>query len=261
MDRKLFDKLIESFGHIYVLTMSNRPDRRALIEKQFLELGLPQPDMDARVRYFYGTPFPYNGLIADAFNRSGKGRFTKPNEYDCARNHYAIIKTAYDLGWEYVLVIEDDVLFLKDVDMWMMYLSNIPEDFDVLQGGGFTVDKRILEYMKAADDIVGSDAYWFKHKHVGLWNASFYALSRKGMEFYLTFMDKIRFWVADGPLYKAPLSDNLINTYASRIPLTIQASKETVASDIRNSDNDKIDYDNQNEYERDVVLDEYFSVD
>ena len=115
--------------------------------------------------------------------------------------------------------------------------------------------------MKAADDIVGSDAYWFKHKHVGLWNASFYALSRKGMEFYLTFMDKIRFWVADGPLYKAPLSDNLINTYASRIPLTIQASKETVASDIRNSTNDKIDYDNQNEYERDVVSDEYFSVD
>jgi hypothetical protein len=150
---------------------------------------------------------------------------------------------------------------LKDVEMWMMYLGNIPEDFDVLQGGGFTVDKRILEYMKAADDIVGSDAYWFKHKHVGLWNASFYALSRKGMEFYLTFMDKIRFWVADGPLYKAPLSDNLINTYASRIPLTIQASKETVASDIRNSDNDKIDYDNQNEYERDVVSDEYFSVD
>jgi GR25 family glycosyltransferase involved in LPS biosynthesis len=261
MDRRLFDKLIDAFGNIYVLTMSNRPDSRALIEKQFLELGLPQPDMDAKVRYFYSTPFPYNGLIADAFNRSGKGRFTKPNEYDCARNHYAIIKTAYDLGWEHVLVIEDDVLFLKDVDMWMMYLSNIPEDFDVLQGGGFTVDKRILEYMKAADDIVGSDAYWFKHKHVGLWNASFYALSRKGMEFYLTFMDKIRFWVADGPLYKAPLSDNLINTYASRIPLTIQASKETVASDIRNSDNDKIDYDNQNEYERDVVSDEYFSVD
>lgn len=165
------------------------------------------------------------------------------------------------MGWERVLVIEDDVLFLKDVDTWMVYLGNIPTDFDVLQGGGFTVDKRIHDYMLAADNIVGSDAYWFKHKHVGLWNASFYALSRKGMEFYLTFMDQIRFWVADGPLYKAPLSDTLINTYASRIPLTVQASKETVASDIRNSENDKIDYDNQNEYERDVDLNDYFSID
>ena len=36
MDRRLFNELIASFGHIYVLTMSNRPDRRALIEKQFL---------------------------------------------------------------------------------------------------------------------------------------------------------------------------------------------------------------------------------
>ena len=261
MADQLFKHLIDAFGHIYVLTLSNRQDRRDLMNAQFDAFGIPRPDTDQNIRWFYGTPFPHNKIIADAFNISKKGRFTKPNEYDCARNHYAIIKTAYDLGWEYVLVIEDDVLFLKDVDMWMMYLGNIPEDFDVLQGGGFTVDKRILEYMKAADDMVGSDAYWFKHKHVGLWNASFYALSRKGMEFYLTFMDKIRFWVADGPLYKAPLSDNLINTYASRIPLTIQASKETVASDIRNSTNDKIDYDNQNEYERDVVSDEYFSVD
>ena len=40
MDRKLFNELIDAFGHIYVLTMSNRPDRRALIEKQFIELGL-----------------------------------------------------------------------------------------------------------------------------------------------------------------------------------------------------------------------------
>jgi hypothetical protein len=115
--------------------------------------------------------------------------------------------------------------------------------------------------MKSADEYVGSDAYWFKHKKVGLWNASFYALSRKGMEFYLTFMDKICFWVADGPLYKAPLSDNLINTYASRIPLTIQADKAVVLSDIRTAENDKIDYNNENEYERDVRLEDYFSPD
>ena len=259
MANQLFKQLIDAFGHIYVLTLSNRQDRRDLMNAQFDAFDIPRPDTDRNIRWFYGTPFPHNKIIADAFNISKKGRFTKPNEYDCARNHYAIIKTAYDLGWENVLVIEDDVLFLKDTDVWNTYLYNIPTDFDILQGGGFTADKRIHEYMKSADECVGSDAYWFKHKNVGLWNASFYALSRKGMEFYLTFMDKICFWVADGPMYKAPLSDNLINTYASRIPLTIQADKTVVLSDIRTAENDKIDYNNENEYERDVRLEDYFS--
>ena len=84
---------------------------------QFDAFDIPRPDTDQNIRWFYGTPFPHNKIIADAFNISKKGRFTKPNEYDCARNHYAIIKTAYDLGWENVLVIEDDVLFLKDTDV------------------------------------------------------------------------------------------------------------------------------------------------
>jgi hypothetical protein len=41
--------------------------------------------------------------------------------------------------------------------------------------------------------------------------------------------------------------------------LTIQADKAVVLSDIRTAENDKIDYNNENEYERDVRLEDYFS--
>ena len=72
-------------------------------------------------------------------------------------------------------------------------------------------------------------------------------------------MDKIKFWVADGPTYKAPLNDSIINTYLSTQPIVIQADKDVVASDIRDEKNDSIDYNTQNEYERDINKNEYFA--
>lgn len=254
-EETLLELLMQKFDRIYVLNLVNRRDRRELIERQLWELGLPQPDMTPFIRYHYATPFPYNGIIADAFNRSGRGRFTKANEYDCSRNHYSIVKICYELGLKHVLIIEDDVLLLKDPGWWADYLNAMPEDYDICQGGGFTTDPRIREYRDA-----DKDAAWFKHKKVGLWNASFYALSRRGMEFYLTYMDGIKFWVADGPLYKAPLSDTLINTYASHEPMAIQADKRVIASDIRDETNDRIDYANDNVYEQDIDMDNYFKL-
>lgn len=250
----LFETLTQAFDQIYILTLSNRKDRRALIERQLLEMGFPQPDCDARIRYWYATPFPFNGLIANAFNKSGCGKFTKANEYDCARNHYSIIKTAYDIGLEHVLVLEDDILFLKDTELFSDFIKTMPDDYDICQMGGFTANPGILKYIL-------NDKRWFKHKDVGLWNSSAYALSRRGMEFYLTYMDKIKFWVADGPFYKAPLSEHIINTYASNVPLVIQADKNKVASDIRDESNDNIDYNNENMYEKYVRLEDYFPID
>lgn len=59
----------------------------------------------------------------NAFNESERGLLKHPNEYDCARNHYTIIKTAYDLGYEHILVMEDDIRFLKDANIFNMYLK------------------------------------------------------------------------------------------------------------------------------------------
>ena len=73
-------------------------------------------------------------------------------------------------------------------------------------------------------------------------------------------MNKL-FCVADMPLYKAPLHSNLINSYLTTIPVVIQADKEECQSDIRNKENDTIDYNNQNMYEVDIPKDWYFEYD
>lgn len=243
----IYNKLKERFGNIFLITLSNRKDRHDHIFRQLEILGMKNEN---DVHTIYATPFPFNNIIMEAFNNSGKGRFTKPNEYDCARNHYSIVKQSYDLGYDYCLVLEDDLLFYNSDNVWNDYINNIPNDFDVIQFGGFTADPNIDKYL-------GIDkGYWVKHKDVGLWTTSMYALSRKGMEYYLAFMNKL-FWVADGPLYKAPINDKLVNAYMSTIPLVVQADKDVIVSDIRDEINDTIDYKNQNLYEKYCKLDDY----
>lgn len=244
----VYDKLKNKFNNIYLLTLSSRTDRRDSMLNMLSNIGMKNNEINIH----YATPFPYNDIIIDAFNKTKKGRFTKPNEYDCSRNHYAIIKEAYDLGYKYCLIVEDDLRFLNNEKLFEEYIDNIPDDFDIIQFGGFTTDPNVKKYL-------GTDkGFWVKHRDVGLWTTSMYALSRKGMSYYLAFMDKI-FWVADGPTYKAPLNDKLINTYMSTIPLVIQADKTQVSSDIRDEHNDTIDYNNDNLYESEIDINTYFT--
>lgn len=253
---KLIDKIKEMFDSVVILNLSSRKDRRDILEKQLEALGFPKPGTDELIRYNYTVHFPYNGLIASAFVQSKHGQFTKPNEYDCARNHYNIVKTCYELGNEHCLVLEDDILFMKDENRILEYLENVPEDYDILQFGGFTVDPRWLTYKQEAEE---SGELWVKHKHTGIWNCSMYALSRRGMEFYIKFMDRI-FCVADMPLYKAPINEQLVSTYISREPVVIQANKDIVESDIRDKTNDQIDYEKQNVYEKNIDKSMYFNI-
>lgn len=244
--------LKNKFDICYVLNLSDRSDRRFNMETQFKQMGLDDIETSTWLRYHYTTKFPYNALIANAFNTSQKGKFTKANEYDCARSHYSIVKECYDRGFKHILIMEDDIKFIKNKQTFCEFLNNIPDDFDLLQFGGFTTNIKAKNILHERNK-----AYWVTHDDIPIWNASMYALSRKGMEFYIAFMNKF-FWVADGPLYKAPINKNIVKSYISTIPLVIQADKAEILSDIRNEKNDKINYNTQNVYESEINRTDYF---
>lgn len=251
INEKISQFLLNKFDKISILTLSSRHDRRTGIVKMLGNIGIKETDVDMHV----STIFPYNKLIIDAFNKSfyPKRCFTKANEFDCARNHYGIVKQALDEGKEHILIIEDDIRIFHYKDLLYSYLEAIPEDYDVLQFGGFTTDPRAGEILEGYNKGVR----WVKHPDVLLWNASMYALSRKGMQYYIAYMDQF-FTVADMPLYIAPKNDKIINTYAPTIPLVIQADKELVVSDIRSKENDPINYKTMNVYESGWSENDYF---
>lgn len=252
----LFYNIVDTFGPFNVLTMSHRHDRQAHIIKQLVGIGKGDDRMTS-IKFHYSTTWPYNDFIVDAVNKANIGRFTKSNEYDCTRNHYSIVKQAYDRGDEYVLIIEDDIKFLKRFDIFNTFISNVPDDFDILQLGGFTTDPNIMNETYSIEDYdKGVKDYWYHNESIGLWNCSMYILSRRGMEYYINFINKI-LWVADGPLFKAPLNKKIIKIYNPRIPLVIQEDKNKMLSDIRDKTNDKIDYLADNMFEKKIKYDDY----
>lgn len=254
----IFEELKKKFDKIYLLTLSNRTDRKNAVLEQLKNIGL-EDEHDINIQY--ATPFPHNDIIIDAFNKSGRGRFTKPNEFDCARNHYSIVRQAYDdPNCNSVLIIEDDIQFLKDVELFSRYLDNIPEKYDILQFGGFTADQNLEILLENRyPEKTYPNMLWLEHTLIGVWTTSMYALSKRGMMFYLKYMDKF-FWVADGPLYHAASLQNskIVKAYVSRIPLIIQADKDIINSDIRDKSNDDIDYNNQNIYEKNINRSDYY---
>lgn len=254
-----FYNLTNKFGTCHVLTMSHRKDRQEHITDQLIKIGWDNFYDMSHVNIHYGTTWPYNDFIMNAVNAAGIGRFTKANEYDCTRNHYSIVKQAYDKGDNYVLIMEDDIRFLNNFDIFNKFIEYVPCDFDILQCGGFTTDPNIIPELRTIKDYNNQNSindYWYLNESIGLWNCSMYILSRRGMEYYINFINKI-LWVADGPLYKAPLNKKIIKIYNPRIPLVIQEDKNKISSDIRNKDNDKIDYLADNMYEKKVIFNDY----
>lgn len=244
----IYNKLTTITDGACILTMSHRYDRHAHIKSELKKIGKPDTN-DFWLQWAYATSFPYNDIIVKAINESNKGKFTKPNEYDCTRNHYSIIKTCYDLGYKSVLIMEDDIMFYNNEDYIIKSLNNIPEDYDILMFGGFTADPNV-------DIILKSEDYWYKNTSIGIWNCSMYMLSRKGMAYYINFMNQY-LWVADGPLYMAPQNHNIVNIYISTKPIVIQCDKNIMESDIRDKNTDSINYNTMNLYEKYVNREDY----
>lgn len=97
-------------------------------------------------------------------------------------SHYMCIKEAYELGFNHVLILENDNIFLKDVDEIERILNDLPEDYDIC-----FLDKipsKTAKYEEAiVNDKVNDSFIDIDKKFYVLANC--YALSRKGMEHVL----------------------------------------------------------------------------
>ena len=71
------------------------------------------------------SPFDVNYAQALRFNGCGQNLST----FRCMLGHYRAMAVARELGFRRVLILEDDVRFLKDVAMLRSALADVPDDF------------------------------------------------------------------------------------------------------------------------------------
>ena len=93
--------------------------------------------------------------------------------------HYQCIKEAYELGFNSVLILENDNIFLKDLDKLGKILDDIPQDYDILLLDKIPAVSAKYEEAIVKDKVNDSFIDIGKKFYV---LANCYALSRKGMK-------------------------------------------------------------------------------
>lgn len=100
-------------------------------------------------------------------------------KFDCMFNHYETIKLAYELGVDHILILEDDVRFLKNIDTIKEYLEELPA----------VADLALFDYIHFPN-LIKYDItdYFFKFDSYMLFS-DMYALSRNGMKYMIDNME------------------------------------------------------------------------
>lgn len=108
------------FDKIYCINFLESPERRAFMKMQFDALGLDVTFFNA-INFKRILEKPYGSSIKDF------------PVFGCAISHYSIIKEAQLLGYNKILILEDDLCFLKDAAILEHYFNNLPDDWDCIK--------------------------------------------------------------------------------------------------------------------------------
>jgi GR25 family glycosyltransferase involved in LPS biosynthesis len=149
-------------------------------------------------------------------------KLENPNVYagvfNCAMEHYTIVKQAYLRGFESILIMEDDFTFKKDVNFKDLF-NNLPQDWDAIQ-----YYMHPLYYDGNASKVFRmAEKYSYVKSKVGITGTNMYALNRKGMEYYINFMDN-DFGYADKPFREGKFLD--LNFYIVKSGVLISNTME-----------------------------------
>lgn len=166
------------FDYIGVVCFTGYQTRVIALKKELERVGLI-----GRVNFHWDFPNPFEERLKASL-RFQNERTRKA--FNCGYNNYCIIKTAYELGKHNVLVLEDDVRFLKSLNNLKMMMAALPQDYDLAM-----LDKNwpSLEYMNRECILSRKkNDYWIEFDK--FFSSGCYAMSRKGMERFLATYEK-----------------------------------------------------------------------
>lgn len=182
------------FDRIYVLHMAENKERYENIMKELSKLQI-----ENEVEIWWTCNKPINNIIGKFILSLRTSYYSgirqiKPNVYgnvfDCAYNHYSIIKQSYLRGFNSILILEDDVIFKKNLAEFKKIINAIPKDFKIVKLASSAIENNVQNCNEVFIDKNHTD--WDRYK----FGATCYALSRSGMEILIKEYEK-KFTVSD----------------------------------------------------------------
>lgn len=174
------------FEKIYVLSLTI-DYRRDFIKEEFKDLGLD-------FEFIYGTDFAN-------FTKDGSGHdiifpYVFDNNTDntgcnfgCTITHYQAVLQAYELGYNNVLIMEDDICFIKDKELISNMLNSIPSDANFVTYDPRFINKHIVDEQSLFIDELkksSSNYVYLSNNYKYMCGGMMYGImDRSSMELYL----------------------------------------------------------------------------
>lgn len=180
--------------HTIVISLEKAEDRRRGLEKQFKELGLEHTFFPA----FDGSRIRNAFFKVPIMKGVGIGRDLSLVEVSIIMSHIGALKHARVVGYERVVVLEDDVVICEDWKQRMETLDNmLPEDWEYVYLAGHSdyvkIPKREEPTLMKAPKMVGAFSYMVNERGMD-------KLIRYCGEFVTTYDDMITHKVVEGKL-------------------------------------------------------------
>lgn len=160
------------FDRIYCVHFLPYKDRLAKITSELKRVGI----LDSGIfswKNTWDSPF-YDVLSTTSINKAPSVGYMK-----CGLAHYHCHKEAYELGYNRILVLEDDVSFLKDLDRIVKILEATPKGYDLVLYDNTSKNPEAYHKFKTENQI--NDFFCHYDKDMTL--ASCYGASRAYMKY------------------------------------------------------------------------------
>lgn len=189
--------LISKFDKVYIIHCVENKNRYDNIKFQLDNLITNYKD---RIEIYNTCYFPHNNICANAMIFSGKSRYLiNGNEFSLTREFYRIIKTSYLLGYDRILIFEDDFSLMKQEYMGA-FINAFPDDFDIIQLS-YQIPSFLYDFNNIFNQYQNNGKFWIE-KEFGGWSNNGLALSRNGMKYWIDRIDN-EFQAADIPIHES----------------------------------------------------------
>ena len=165
---EIFDK----FDFKAAVGFTGYAERAKMMDGEFDRVGLNG------VYRIWNFPCPFDNVLQNHLNHV---RFMDhAGFFNSVMGHYRAIKTAYCLGSERCLIMEDDIRFLKDLNRLQDIVNDIPADADIALFDVLRPRKIPLPDFVSHIQSDRVSRFWVKFENAR--SAGCYSLSRKAMK-------------------------------------------------------------------------------
>lgn len=199
------------FDKIYCLHFIQYSNRKELMQFQLNRVGILNSGI---FEWKYTFKNELNQKLEQTFIKKRHKENEMTLNVSILFGHYNCIRDALRNNYKRILILEDDIRFLKDLNKIQQILQNRPQDANLILYDKFIVEKEFLKQFNPINDYFST----FGH----CCSAGCYELDRIGMQKIKNLVLTVSM-TFDGYFYKSQQFLNDIKCYCSNKNLAVQA--------------------------------------